>query len=461
MSASFPTYQPRLLYIDLFCGAGGVTTGVSRVPGVQVVACVNHDATAIASHAANHPAALHYTEDIRTLDISPIAARVAMLRLRYPDTKVVLWASCECTNFSRAKGGKTRDPDSRSLAEHLYRYIKALQPDYIQIENVTEFLEWGPMLEKDGKLVPDKARKGESFKLWFSHILDMGYSGDWRIFNAADFGAYTSRKRLFVQFGRYGLPLAWPVPTHSRENWKPCRDVLDLDDFGQSIFTRKKPLCDATLRRLTEGIKKFARPQFIFRYMSGPGHVHPLEAPCPALTTVPKPRVVQCQFLDQQFGKSKPASLNRPSPAIMTNSHYSVATASFIRAMMRPGVKGLVYPLDKPMKTLLTRDYFYLDTCRYTGCPNYSQDAPGDTEAMLTLKRAMRERGIADICMRPLSIRECLRVMGFPEDYKLCGTQTQQRKFIGNAVEVHMAYEMALSLHNALKNQYTLNQKTA
>ncbi|WP_343023892.1 DNA cytosine methyltransferase, partial [Akkermansia muciniphila] len=121
MSASFPTYQPRLLYIDLFCGAGGVTTGVSRVPGVQVVACVNHDATAIASHAANHPDALHYTEDIRTLDISPIAARVAMLRLRYPDTKVVLWASCECTNFSRAKGGKTRDPDSRSLAEHLYR----------------------------------------------------------------------------------------------------------------------------------------------------------------------------------------------------------------------------------------------------------------------------------------------------------------------------------------------------
>ena len=80
---------------------------------------------------------------------------------------------------------------------------------------------------------------------------------------------------------------------------------------------------------------------------------------------------------------------------------------------------------------------------------------------MLTLKRAMRERGIADICMRPLSIRECLRVMGFPEDYKLCGTQTQQRKFIGNAVEVHMAYEMALSLHNALKNQYTRNQKTA
>lgn len=284
MKFSFPIF-----YIDLFCGAGGVTTGVLRVPGVKVVACVNHDATAISSHAANHPDALHYTEDIRTLDISPISARIAMLRLRYPYAKVVLWASCECTNFSRAKGGKTRDPDSRSLAEHLFRYIQTLQPDYIQIENVTEFLDWGPMLEQAGKLVPDKTRKGESFKSWFSHVSNMGYSGDWRIFNAADFGAYTSRKRLFVQFGRYGLPIAWPIPTRSRENWKPCRDVLDLDDFGQSIFTRKKPLCDATLRRLTEGIKKFALPQFLFRYMSGPGHVHPLEAPCVTVCTQKKP----------------------------------------------------------------------------------------------------------------------------------------------------------------------------
>lgn len=495
MSVSSSSYGPRLLYIDLFCGAGGVTTGVSQVPGVQVVACVNHDATAIASHAANHPAALHYTEDIRTLDISPIAARVAMLRLRYPDAKVVLWASCECTNFSRAKGGKTRDPDSRSLAEHLFRYIQALQPDYIQIENVTEFLEWGPMLKQAGKLIPDKTRKGESFNSWFTHVVNMGYFGDWHIFNAADFGAYTSRKRLFVQFGRYGLPMAWPAPTHSRANWKPCRDVLDLDDFGQSIFTRKKPLCDATLRRLTEGIRKFARPQFIFRYMSGPGHVHPLEAPCVTVCTQKNLYLAAGKFMDNYYGQGYATSIHAPVGTLCTKqqkypvtavfmaSYYSgggqlsgteapcptlttvpkprVVTASFIRAMMRPGTKGLVYPLNKPMKTLLTRDYFYLDTCRYTGCPNYNQDAPRDTEAMLTLKQAMRERGIADICMRPLSVRECLRVMGFPEDYKLCGTQTQQRKFIGNAVEVHMAYEMALALHNALKDQYSLNQKTA
>lgn len=165
----------NLLYIDLFCGAGGVTTGISQVPGVHVVACVNHDADAIASHAANHPRTLHYTEDIRTLDTAPMVSRLETMRARYPWAKTVLWASCECTNFSRAKGGKPRDPDSRSLAEHLYRYIEALEPDYIQIENVTEFLEWGPLIEQDGQLMPDPDRKGDSFREWFSHIEGMGY----------------------------------------------------------------------------------------------------------------------------------------------------------------------------------------------------------------------------------------------------------------------------------------------
>lgn len=192
----------NLLYIDLFCGAGGVTTGISQVPGVHVVACVNHDADAIASHAANHPRTLHYTEDIRTLDTAPMVSRLETMRARYPWAKTVLWASCECTNFSRAKGGKPRDPDSRSLAEHLYRYIDALEPDYIQIENVTEFLEWGPLIEQDCQLMPDPDRKGDSFREWFSHIEGMGYKGGWRIFNSADFGAYTSRTRLFIQFAQ-------------------------------------------------------------------------------------------------------------------------------------------------------------------------------------------------------------------------------------------------------------------
>ena len=150
----------RLLYIDLFCGAGGTSTGVHLArhggdPCAKVIACVNHDANAIASHAANHPDAMHYTEDIRTLELGPLAAHVARQRRQYPDAFVVLWASLECTNFSRAKGGLPRDADSRTLAEHLFRYIEALNPDYIQIENVEDLYRLIPRNSLDGVLFPN------------------------------------------------------------------------------------------------------------------------------------------------------------------------------------------------------------------------------------------------------------------------------------------------------------------
>ena len=159
----------RLLYIDLFCGAGGTSTGVenARYAGEQcakVIACVNHDANAIASHAANHPDALHFTEDIRTLELSPLITHIERMKQIYPDALVVLWASLECTNFSKAKGGQPRDADSRTLAEHLFRYIEAIDPDYIQIENVEEFMSWGDMDEHGHPISKDKGRCYEKWK---------------------------------------------------------------------------------------------------------------------------------------------------------------------------------------------------------------------------------------------------------------------------------------------------------
>ena len=166
----------KLLYIDLFCGAGGTSTGVeyATVDGekcAKVIACVNHDANAIASHAANHPDALHFTEDIRTLELTPLVYHTERMRELYPDAHLVLWASLECTNFSRAKGGQPRDADSRTLAEHLYRYIEALTPDYIQIENVEEFMAWG---EVDEKGHPVSMRKGTSYNRWVNTICNYG-----------------------------------------------------------------------------------------------------------------------------------------------------------------------------------------------------------------------------------------------------------------------------------------------
>ena len=155
----------KYYFIDLFCGAGGVTTGVHRAKYegeniAEVIACVNHDTTAIQSHAANHPEVLHYTEDIRTLDLTELAQLVQLTRIKDPDGIICLWASLECTNFSKAKGGMPRDADSRTLAEHLFRYIEQLDPDMIWIENVEEFMSWGP-LDVNGK--PTSRHQGRDF----------------------------------------------------------------------------------------------------------------------------------------------------------------------------------------------------------------------------------------------------------------------------------------------------------
>jgi DNA (cytosine-5)-methyltransferase 1 len=162
----------KLLYVDLFCGAGGTSTGVEKASHegkkcAKVIACVNHDANAIASHAANHPDAVHFTEDIRTLELTPMVEHLAKMREKYPDAYVVLWASLECTNFSKAKGGMPRDADSRTLAEHLFRYIEAIKPHYVQIENVEEFMCWGD-LDENGK--PISRDKGTSYLMWVKNV---------------------------------------------------------------------------------------------------------------------------------------------------------------------------------------------------------------------------------------------------------------------------------------------------
>jgi|GEM_PF-3692483 len=147
----------EFLIIDLFCGAGGTTTGFdkAKLNGKKcalVIACINHDPKAIKSHWLNHPEVVHFEEDIRTVELSPLVDILQKYRLLYPNAKVILWASLECTNFSKAKGGQPRDADSRTLADHLDRYITALNPDYIQIENVVEFMSWGPPNEMSIRL---------------------------------------------------------------------------------------------------------------------------------------------------------------------------------------------------------------------------------------------------------------------------------------------------------------------
>lgn len=305
---------------DLFCGAGGTTTGFEQamIDGQSIVdtlQVVNHDWLAIESHAANHAAARHFIEDITKLDAN-ILVKTS-----------ILWASLECTNFSNAKGGQSRDADSRSLAEHMERYIRAVCPLYFCVENVREFMSWGPLyhkkkngkpcfrsvkvmackLTKDGKpmlskktgkphehqvldergqkmwkdepvMVPESRTKGRDFMRWKQSIEDLGYTAHHTLLNSADYGERTSRVRLFMVFAKKGLPVRWPKATHSNprkkggltvgtEPWLPVRPCLDLETKGRSIFNRTRidkngalvpdPLVEKTLKRLFAGLCQY------------------------------------------------------------------------------------------------------------------------------------------------------------------------------------------------------------
>ena len=354
----------KLLYIDLFCGAGGTSTGVEKATFhgdkcAKVIACVNHDANAIASHAANHPDALHFTEDIRTLELSPLVAHTERLRLLHHDAYLVLWASLECTNFSKAKGGMPRDADSRTLAEHLFRYIEALRPDYIQIENVEEFMCWGD-LDEDGH--PVSRDKGKCYMKWVRNVCDYGYDFDWRILNAADYGAYTSRRRYFGQFARHGLPTAFPKATHAKctdnykhslfpddtiKPWKPVREVLDLNDEGESIFGRKKPLVEKTLERIYAGLIKFVaggKEAFIVKYNSVNGktgkYVAPgIDEPCPTVATQNRLGMAKVRFLSKYYGgKDHNETIEEPAGTVTTKDRFGLVVTAGAGSSVLAGV---------------------------------------------------------------------------------------------------------------------------
>ena len=566
----------RLLYVDLFCGAGGTTTGVERatINGqkcAKVIACVNHDPNAILSHSANHPDTLHFTEDIRTLDLVPLVNHVRKSKKEYPGAYVVLWASLECTNFSRAKGGQPRDADSRTLADHLFRYIDAIEPDYIQIENVEEFMCWGE-LDENGK--PVSRYRGSDYQRWIHQIECCGYDFHHRILNAADFGAYTSRKRFFGLFARRGLPMAFPIPTHAKnggrdelfgeiyKKWRPVKEVLDLDDQGQSIFLRDKPLCEKTLERIYAGLIKFVaggkkrHEAFMLKYnsMNKEGHYSPpsIEEPCPTVAVQNRLGVVRMNFLSKQFSgdpMGKNQSVEQPAGAITTIDHHAFVTAyfgngynssiespeptvttkdrhalvstvglgaengldlespvpdgtslddlalqtsSFIaneysgggqitgldqvcpailttpkqkvvtaeRFLMNPySFKSDGGSVDNPCFTLIARmdkmpPYLISTEQAGVGIAIYEDDSPMTAK----IKEFMAVYGIIDIRMRMLNIKELKRIMGFPEDYILVGTMAEQKKYIGNAVEVNMSRVLCEALSKQLQRLSKSNE---
>jgi DNA (cytosine-5)-methyltransferase 1 len=210
---------------------------------------VNHWRVAVDTHARNHPWARHLCADLSTVDPNKAI----------PGGRLdLLIASPECTHHSIARGGKPCSDQSRASAWHVLHWAERLSPDRILIENVREFEQWGP-LNKKGR--PIKARRGETFLAFAAALRSLGYSVEWRVLNAADYGDATCRRRLFVQAARRG-PLTWPDATHAGR-WRPARDIIDWALKGESIFNRRRPLAPRTLDRIEAGLRRFGGEPFI------------------------------------------------------------------------------------------------------------------------------------------------------------------------------------------------------
>ncbi len=411
--------------IDLFCGAGGTTTGISLAnTNTKVVACVNHDAIAIQSHLENHPECEHFTEDIRDFSVVlKLKKIVDKLRLSDPGCFITIWASLECTNFSIAKGGLPRDADSRTLANSLFMYLDTLLPDYLKIENVKEFMSWGG-LDENGK--PISKLKGIDYLKWVDSIKKRGFDYDFKVLNCADFNCYTSRVRYFGLFAKKGLPMSFPLPT-TANNRKAVREVLDLTNKGADLFIKKRS--DKTIRRILLGCQKaIGKENFMTSYY-GNGQSHSIDAPCNTLTT--KDRYA-LHYIHYDYSSLTTSSIDAPAGTFTTTPKHNLITLEWLfDNQYNRNYKSI----NEPCMTIIARQDkkpIYLLQAERGYPDNFIKK--DDSATVIELKEFMIQNCIKAIYIRMLTIEEMLLIQGFPKDYILRGTKANQTKFIGNSV---------------------------
>ncbi|MCK0743600.1 DNA cytosine methyltransferase [Chromohalobacter nigrandesensis] len=265
--------------VDLFAGGGGASTGLEIGLDRPVHVAINHDADAISMHQANHPGAEHYLSDVYEVD--PLAACQGRPVGHFH-------ASPDCTHHSQARGGQPRKRAIRSLSWVVHKWAGKVRPRVITLENVEQILQWSPLIAKrckktgrvvkvDGSvaapgervplaqqfLVPDRRRRGHNWEHFVAGLRRLGYAVQWRTLRACDYGAPTTRERLFLVARCDGHPIVWPEPTHHKhpkrgqKRWRSAAECIDWSIPTRSIFDRPRPLADNTLRRIAKGIQKF------------------------------------------------------------------------------------------------------------------------------------------------------------------------------------------------------------
>lgn len=435
------------IYVDSFAGGGGASKGMELALGRGPDVAINHDAEAIALHAANHPETEHYQEDVWKVD--PVKA----CRGRPVG---VMWLSPDCKHFSKAKGGKPVSKRVRGLAWVAVRWAVAVKPRIIVLENVEEFQTWGPVSRETMR--PDPARKGHTFKRFVGRLRTLGYVVEWRELRACDYGAPTIRKRLFLIARCDGRAIVWPTPTHGKGRphaWRTAAEVIDFSHDCPSIFARKKPLAENTLKRIAAGLRRFVfesqRP-FIVEVQNSTWGGKPISIDTPFRTITAHPKggghaLVEPYLVEyhsaKRDGDDRVKAVNAPLPTQDVSNRFGLVAAFLARhyTERKPGeVQGV--SLFGPMPTVTTIDHNALVTAHLSDVQTHAADVRAflvayfgnekDGGSLFDPVRTVTSRDrfglvtvagvdyqLADIGMRMLQPRELYRAQGFPDSYKI------------------------------------------
>lgn len=459
--------------VVLFAGLGGSCEGIRMATGTSPIAAINHNPAAIRLHARNHPETMHALESV--WNVQP-------LRLARGRKIKLVWLSPDCTHHSKAKGSAPRESGRRALADAIFMWIEDCKPSVIMLENVPEWLDWGPV-DEDG--MPIKERKGELFREWLSKVQSHGYTVEWRVLEAHKYGVPTSRKRVYLVARCDGRPIVWPEPTHGPGliPYRTAAECIDWSLPSLSIFATpeearawakqhglgvpRRPLEEATLKRVAAGLVKYVlenpkpfiihhRGQSVGRGLDEPmptvtatemGHLgivsphilclshggrsEDVTEPLNTITSTPKggDRVLVSAWIAKHYGGIVGHGVDRPLGTITTTDHHSLCTAT-LSATEEAGARKVAAFL-----------------CAYYGCEKDGQAITSPLRAvtctdrfgLVTVTLEGQPYVVVDISMRMLQPRELARAMGFPDSYRLEGSKAEQVRGIGNAVCPQMA----------------------
>ncbi|MDA8378252.1 MAG: DNA cytosine methyltransferase [Planctomycetia bacterium] len=355
------------IVVDLFAGGGGMSTAIERATGRFVDVAVNHNGDALSMHQANHPQTQHFIGDVYEVDprLASSERPVGLLHL-----------SPDCTHHSQASGGQPRDRKTRALSWVGKRWAGQVAPRVITLENVKQILHWGPLIAKRDKatgrvlkldggvaaqgervplenqyLIPDPKKIGQTWRAFVGQLRALGYAVEWKVLCAADYGAPTTRERLFMVARRDGLPIAWPEPTHAkvkvkgRKKWRAASECIDWDIPCPSIFDREKPLAEATMRRIARGLKRYvldAKKPFIvpIAHYHGQDTVYSTQEPLRTVTASPKGGTfaVAAPVLAKFRGDSVGTRMDEPVPTITSGGNSKRPAGS-------PHALGVIAPV--------------------------------------------------------------------------------------------------------------------